>query len=246
MFACGWELEVNGSVLALRDGQTRGVAWERVPERTIARLVAAKREVEGHMYGLEHPDVPDVAAIIAAVVRVGGGDTGGAAGPGGSAAVEAVAAAAEHAHDDKHGKRGKNGHTCHKHGHGGGHGHKHRQSERLGSGGAGSSAYTQQGGIVGVEMDVWIACLETALMYTRNVLQAPTADKFRRIATANAAFQRRVGMVAGGVELMVALGWREVRSSPRLLNLKSRAIIVSRARPKSYSHFAFGRLCVLA
>ena len=157
MFACGWQLEENGATLVLRDAAGRGVAWDRVPEKLLQSLVSAKREVEAHMYGLEHPDVPDVAAIIAAVVRVGG--------------AERESATDEH---------------------------------------------PDHAGLARVELDAWVTCLETILTYVRNVLQHMTVPKFRTISTANPAFEKRVGRIAGGIEMLVALGWREGEGGGRL------------------------------
>ncbi|CAM9418724.1 unnamed protein product [Hapterophycus canaliculatus] len=54
-----------------------------------------------------------------------------------------------------------------------------------------------------------LRCIEAATKYLGNVLRDPTMGKFRVINTSNPVFLRDVVPVQGGVELLVALGFRE-------------------------------------
>ncbi|CBJ33221.1 calmodulin-like myosin-light chain [Ectocarpus siliculosus] len=54
-----------------------------------------------------------------------------------------------------------------------------------------------------------LRCVETAAKYLGNALEHPTMGKYRVVNTSNAVFLRDVVAVQGGVELMVALGFRE-------------------------------------
>ncbi|CAM9540300.1 unnamed protein product, partial [Phaeothamnion confervicola] len=55
----------------------------------------------------------------------------------------------------------------------------------------------------------YLSCIETASKYVGNVLAHPGELRYRRINGDNAAFVQRVAVVRGGIELMVALGFRE-------------------------------------
>jgi PUB domain/EF-hand domain pair len=59
--------------------------------------------------------------------------------------------------------------------------------------------------------DVCITCIEAVLKYVSNILEHPTEKQYRHINTANAAYQKRVGTAHGGLQLLIALGFREVR-----------------------------------
>ncbi|CAM9466188.1 unnamed protein product [Ectocarpus fasciculatus] len=54
-----------------------------------------------------------------------------------------------------------------------------------------------------------LRCVETAAKYLGNALEHPTMRKYRVVNTSNAVFLRNIVAVQGGVELMVALGFRE-------------------------------------
>ncbi len=68
--ACGFSLEENGSVLALRDPEGR--RWDSVPEEVLEKLKAAKQELEGRSKTLDLPSVPDIAAVSKAVDSLSG------------------------------------------------------------------------------------------------------------------------------------------------------------------------------
>jgi len=55
----------------------------------------------------------------------------------------------------------------------------------------------------------WLNALQLMKKYLENVLRAPKAARFRRINLQNDAFRRGVGKVDGGVEMFLAVGFRE-------------------------------------
>jgi PUB domain/EF-hand domain pair/Histone methyltransferase Tudor domain 1 len=57
---------------------------------------------------------------------------------------------------------------------------------------------------------VCITCIEAILKYISNILEHPTEKQYRHINTANVAYQKRVGTAHGGLQLLIALGFREV------------------------------------
>jgi hypothetical protein len=59
------------------------------------------------------------------------------------------------------------------------------------------------------------SALSAALLFTTNALKNPEDPKYRRIRLGNAGFQRRLGARVGGIELLVAIGWRRGQASPR-------------------------------
>lgn len=62
----------------------------------------------------------------------------------------------------------------------------------------------------------WATCIETLKTYCANVLRSPHDDRVRAINMANAVFRERICSVPGGVEALVALGWREDPDSSML------------------------------
>ena len=62
--ACGFSLEENGSVLALRGEDGR--RWDSVPDPVLEKLKAARQELEGRSKTLDLP-IPDIAAVSKAV-----------------------------------------------------------------------------------------------------------------------------------------------------------------------------------
>ncbi|KAJ8613515.1 hypothetical protein CTAYLR_002201 [Chrysophaeum taylorii] len=68
MLACGFALEENATVVALR--APRGDRWDRVPAGVLAQLRRARDELRGRLVSLEHPEVADVSAIASAAGRL--------------------------------------------------------------------------------------------------------------------------------------------------------------------------------
>lgn len=68
LVACGFSLEENGTVLALRD-DANGERWDSVPEPVLDRLRRVRDEIRGRLVALEHPQVADVAAVSSANLR---------------------------------------------------------------------------------------------------------------------------------------------------------------------------------
>ena len=66
--ACGFSLEENGSVLALRGEDGR--RWDDVPDPVLEKLKAARQELEGRSKTLDLP-IPDIAAVSKAVDALG-------------------------------------------------------------------------------------------------------------------------------------------------------------------------------
>eukprot|EP00903_Cladosiphon_okamuranus_P006300 g6178.t1 len=69
--------------------------------------------------------------------------------------------------------------------------------------------------------DSHLRCIQAAAKYLGNVLQNPTMGKYRVINTSNAVFLRDVVSVQGGVELMVALGFREDTDGQLILPMET-------------------------
>ncbi|GMI35898.1 hypothetical protein TrCOL_g8668, partial [Triparma columacea] len=70
MKAFGFNLEENGSVLALAGKGTGHTRWERPPQDVLDSLKANVKELQQHMNGLLSPEVSDVAAVSSAVARL--------------------------------------------------------------------------------------------------------------------------------------------------------------------------------
>lgn len=69
MLACGFALEENGSVLALRE--EHGARWERVPSSVLTRLQRASDELRGRLLSLDYPEVADVCSVTSAIAKLG-------------------------------------------------------------------------------------------------------------------------------------------------------------------------------
>lgn len=54
-----------------------------------------------------------------------------------------------------------------------------------------------------------LEALETVQTILGNAARAPAEDKYRRVRLGNAAFQRKVGSVPGGLELLRLAGFAE-------------------------------------
>ncbi|GMH48764.1 hypothetical protein TrRE_jg2096, partial [Triparma retinervis] len=70
MKAFGFNLEENGSALALADKGNGHARWERPPQGILDSLKANQKELQQHMNGLLSPEVSDVAAVSSAVARL--------------------------------------------------------------------------------------------------------------------------------------------------------------------------------
>jgi hypothetical protein len=53
------------------------------------------------------------------------------------------------------------------------------------------------------------SCVKTVITYADNILMNPSQSRYRHISTANSGFTRRIAAVPGGVDLLVAMGFRE-------------------------------------
>lgn len=69
MLACGFFLEENGTVLALRG--ENGERWDRVPSSVLTRLQRASDELRGRLLSLDYPEVADVCSVTSAISRLG-------------------------------------------------------------------------------------------------------------------------------------------------------------------------------
>jgi len=58
----------------------------------------------------------------------------------------------------------------------------------------------------------WVGALETVTFVISNILDAPHDQRYRFISLANPKFQKTVGKISGGVQLLVALGFRETET----------------------------------
>ncbi|GBG26827.1 NAD-dependent deacetylase sir2E [Hondaea fermentalgiana] len=67
----------------------------------------------------------------------------------------------------------------------------------------------------------WLAAMETVVRYLENVLHDPQAPRFRRINIQNETFRRRIGRLQGGIEVLIAAGFRETEESMLLLPEKA-------------------------
>ena len=143
MKAFGFNLEENGSVLALAGKGSGHSRWDRPPQDILDSLKANVKELQQHMAGLLSPEVSDVAAVSSAIARLRNPKTDDAS----SASV----------------------------------------------------------------------VVETAVFYMDNIIKSPTDQSVRIINTSNPNFQRRIVAFEGGVELLVACGFREDTDSGNLV-----------------------------
>jgi PUB domain/Agenet domain len=71
---------------------------------------------------------------------------------------------------------------------------------------------------------VCVTCIEAILKYISNIIEHPTEKQYRHINTANTAYQKRVGTAHGGLQLLIALGFREVCKTVMLLLILYQAL----------------------
>ena len=91
---------------------------------------------------------------------------------------------------------------------------------------------------LGGDVNTWVTIVSICIKYLRNVLEHPTADKYRRLSTSNRVFQEKILAVPGGLKLFVALGFREAdgglfvlpKDAP-LPELEARALELEAALP---------------
>ena len=65
----------------------------------------------------------------------------------------------------------------------------------------------------------WIVTLQTVLVYLQNVIQFPKEPKYRMINPTNAQFSKTIGAMSGGMELLIALGFRETQEGQLQLHM---------------------------
>ena len=65
----------------------------------------------------------------------------------------------------------------------------------------------------------WVVAIETILTLVNNVLQHPGDVKYHQINPTNPTFQRRLGLVQGGQEILMALGFQEDKNGTLTLPL---------------------------
>jgi WD40 repeat protein len=83
-----------------------------------------------------------------------------------------------------------------------------------------SSAIAQYGETP-VKAQNWVVALETVINILANILNHPTDLKYFTINPANPNFHRRVGALPGGIEMLIALGFREEEGGVLVLPLSS-------------------------
>ena len=84
----------------------------------------------------------------------------------------------------------------------------------------------------------WVGACETVILFLGNILAHPDAAKYRHVNVTNANFQRRIGRLPGGLQLLIAVGFREgadgnlvCGTETPLANLRARKLEIEAVLP---------------